>query len=130
MTSRAYEGGNALVESDYIITANTFVPLLAKQWLGGAAPDDPDVNPLFRQPHELDGLNRQLILVGAGEFAMQEGKEWASLCDKAGIKKKLVLEYGQLHVYALGSAWLAPKVRRETEASIFDWMKDCISLGT
>lgn len=130
MATHPREGGNALMDTDYVIGANTVTPDFAKKWLNGIDPMSPDVNPLYRQPEELQGLNPQLMLVGAGEFALQEGKDWAALCKKAGIRHRLVCEWGQLHIYALGSAWLAPDVRRRTDESIMDWMRLCLSLAS
>jgi hypothetical protein len=39
------------------------------------------------------------------------------------VKHDLVVEWGQMHVYALGSSWLEPGVRKKTEMKIVDWMK-------
>jgi acetyl esterase/lipase len=126
MSTHPRDGGNALMDTDYVIGANTLTPDFAKRWLNGISPASPDANPLMREPKELKGLNPQLILVGGGEFALQEGKDWARLCCKAGVNHRIVCEWGQLHVYALGSTWLAPEVRRRTELSIVDWMKTCL----
>jgi acetyl esterase/lipase len=127
MSTHPRDGGNALMDTDYVVGANTMTPAFAKTWLNGISPISPDVNPLYREPKEIHGLNPQLILVGGAEFALQEAKDWAALCQKADIRHKIVCEWGQLHVYALGSAWLSPEVRRRTELSIVDWMKTCLS---
>jgi acetyl esterase/lipase len=125
MSMRNHNGGNALVETDYIITANKVCPVYVAQWLNGVSGENPDVNPLYRLPKEIHGLSPQLILVGAGEFALQDSKDLATLCNLAGVENKLVCEQGQLHIYALGSAWLDPALRRRTDETIVGWMKQC-----
>lgn len=130
MTMRAHVGGNALVETDYVIHANQSTPVLVSQWLNGCPPDSPEANPLYRNADEIPGLNPQLILVGAGEFALRDSIDWAALCATAGVKHQLVREWGQLHIYALGSKWLAPKIRQRTEHSIIDWIKMCLTITT
>ncbi|KAG4427851.1 hypothetical protein IFR05_016669 [Cadophora sp. M221] len=125
-TMPAHEGGNALTETDYLVAANENVPGLWKQWLNGISPTSPDANPLFRKPSEIVDLNPQLILVGSGEFALQEGKEWRRLCKAAGVKSLLICERGQMHIYSLGSNWLSDDVRRRTDAAIFGWIQDHI----
>jgi len=104
------------------------VPDLVRRFLKGTGHGgaDPEVNPLFWQPEELTGLNRQLVLVGAAEIALQEGKDWAGLCGKAGIGHKLVVEWAQLHVYAMGSRWVDPRVREKTDNLILDWISNCV----
>ncbi|ETN36649.1 uncharacterized protein HMPREF1541_08927 [Cyphellophora europaea CBS 101466] len=126
-TMPAHNGGNALVETDYVIGANNSTPALYSLWLRDIPPTDFDVNPLYQQPGDIHGLNPQLILVGAGEFALQDSKDWAELCAKAGVKHRLVCEWGQLHIYAMGSTWLEPSVRRKTELSIVDWIAICVA---
>jgi acetyl esterase/lipase len=126
MSMRSHNGGNALVETDYIVTANKVCPMYVAQWLNGIPGRTPDVNPLYRQPGEIRGLNPQLILVGAGEFALQDSKDLAELCSRAQVPNQLICEWGQLHIYALGSAWLEPAVRRKTDATIMSWMKQCL----
>ena len=123
MSMRNHNGGNALVETDYIITANRVCPIYVAQWLNGIPGNDPDVNPLYRSPDELRRMSPQLILVGAGEFALQDSKDFATLCGLAGVENQLVCEQGQLHIYALGSAWLAPSLRLRTDDIIIGWMK-------
>lgn len=127
MTLRAHAGGNALVETDYVVHANRSTPALVSQWMRDYPPDAPDANPLYRRADEILGLSPQLILVGGGEFALHDSKEWAALCARAGVKHRLVCEWGQLHIYALGSRWLAPVVRQQTETSIIEWIKTCIT---
>lgn len=116
------------MESDYVITANTSVPKMFSLFLGGADGESPDVNPLYCDPKEIETvkLNPQLIMVGAAEYALQDGKGWAEICKKAYIKHKLVLEWGQLHIYAMGSKWLEPGVRAQTEKTIIDWIGQCV----
>lgn len=122
----AHEGGNALVEVDYLVAANLNVPSLWDLWLGGKPATDPDVNPLYNDPSKIAGLNPQLILLGAGEFALQEGKDWRKLCIDAGVENLLVAEVGQMHIFSLGSDWLSANVRERTDATIFQWITDHI----
>lgn len=126
-TMQAHEGGNALVETDYVVSANRICPIYWAQWLDGTPGTHPDVNPLRRQPDELRGLNPQLVLVGAGEFALQEAKDFARLCERANVRTRLICEGGQLHIYAMGSAWVDPAVRRKTDACIIGWMQECLA---
>ena len=123
---RAHQGGNALVETDYLVNANSICPHYWAQWRNGVSAMDPDVNPLQRRPEEIHGLNPQLILVGAGEIALQEAKDLAILCEQAKVPKQLVCEWGQLHIYALGSAWVEESVRRKTDMIVIDWIKQCL----
>ncbi|EXJ91708.1 hypothetical protein A1O3_00258 [Capronia epimyces CBS 606.96] len=126
MSLRSFQGGNALVETDYVATANTSVPMFVRMFLGQGQSqhkgDSPDVNPLYRTPESLRYLNPQLVLVGAAEFTLQESKDWAALCLKAGVEHELVVEWGQLHVYALGSSFLDPEVRRKTDQKVVGWI--------
>lgn len=115
------------METDYVVGANTLTPIFAKKWLNGISPISPEVNPIYRKPEELEELNPQLILVGAGEFALQEAKDWAARCSKAGVQHEIICEWGQLHIYALGSAWIAPSVRERTDQSIIAWIKLCLN---
>jgi acetyl esterase/lipase len=126
MSSHPRDGGNALMETDYVIGANTVTPAFAAKWLNGIPAISPKVNPLYVPPEELHALNPQLILVGGGEFALQEAKDWASLCKRSGVKQQIVCEWGELHIYALGSSWIEPAVRQRTDASIIGWMKKCL----
>jgi acetyl esterase/lipase len=126
MSLRAYQGGNAHVESDFLVTANNFVPIVTSMFLGGLSGTSPDVNPLFRSADEIRKLKPQLILVGGAEFALQDSKEWAALCEKANVRHELVVEWGQLHVYALGSKFVDPHVRGKTDAKIVGWIKHCL----
>ena len=123
MALSAYEGGNASVCSDFLVSANIGVPLMAKAFLGPYAPDDPDVNPLFRSVEEVKGLCPQLVFVGAAEFALSDSKDWARLCKRAGVECELQVEWGQLHVWALGSRWIEPELRRRTDERIVGWME-------
>lgn len=62
MSLSAYEGGNPLVETDFLVAANQNVPSITKMFLGhGRSGSDPDVNPLFANPAELGGLCPQLM---------------------------------------------------------------------
>ncbi|EME82840.1 uncharacterized protein MYCFIDRAFT_196288 [Pseudocercospora fijiensis CIRAD86] len=125
MSMRAYEGGNALVETDYLVNANQTIPIFIEQWLNGVSKTSSDVNPLYREPSELLGLNPQLILVGAGDTVLPESKDFARLCQSQSILHRLVCEWGQLHIYALGTQWVDPKVRHKTDGYILDWMEQC-----
>ncbi|KAK5460810.1 hypothetical protein LTS15_002873 [Exophiala xenobiotica] len=129
MSLRSFQGGNALVETDYVATANTSVPMFSRMFLGQSKykGDSPEVNPLYRTPESLRNLNPQLILVGAAEFTLQESKDWAALCRKAGVEHELVVEWGQLHVYALGSRFLDSEVRRRTDEKVVGWMSRHLS---
>jgi acetyl esterase/lipase len=121
----AHEGGNPIVETDYVIGANDSSPVLWRTWLNNIPPTSPDINPLFRPIKEIGGLNPQLIIVGGGEFARQEGQAWAALCTKAGVKCQFMCTWGQLHNFALGSSWVNPHVRRATDEAIVGWMRRC-----
>ncbi|KAK4636479.1 Esterase [Fulvia fulva] len=126
MSLSAYEGGNQAVMSDFLVAANTAVPVMANAFLGPYAATDPDVNPLCRPLEQIKNLNPQLIFVGGPEFALSDSKDWARLCREAGVKHELHVGWGQLHVWALGLKWIEPSLRRKTEERIVDWMIDCI----
>lgn len=126
MSLKAHQGGNALVETDYVVNANTILPLYVEKWLGGRSATSVEVNPLYYKPDQIKGLNPQLIFIGAAEFALQEAKDLATLYREARIKHELVVEWGQLHIYALGSKWIDPAVREKTDGKIIEWMKQCI----
>lgn len=112
--------------ADYFVQANIAVPHLVRLFTGDKySATSTEVNPLFREPASLAGLNPQLIFAGAGEFALQDSKEWAALCEKSGVKKELVIEWGQLHIWALGSSFIDPKLRRKTDLHIIRWIADC-----
>lgn len=127
MSLRSYEGGNPLVESDFLVTANSLVPLLTSMWLRGRSGNSPEVNPLFCRPEDIKDLNPLLILVGAAEFALQDSRDLATLCQKANVRHELVAEWGQLHIYAMGSQWIDPAVREKTDAKIIGWMKQFVN---
>lgn len=113
------------VESDYIVSANLSVPHLANWYVGqGYANDDPDLSPLHRTPDELQGLSPQLIFAGGAEFALWDSKRWAALCKTAGVTHRLCIGWGQLHVWALGSDFIAPSLRRATDSTIISWMEN------
>jgi acetyl esterase/lipase len=120
LSLRAYQGGNAAVESDYFVTANKAVPVLTVIFLGNLLGTSPEANPLYRNPEEIRALNPQLFLVGAAEFALQNLKERAALCEKTNVKHELIVVWGQLHVYALGLKSLKPAVRAKTDAKIIN----------
>ncbi|RAH70431.1 alpha/beta-hydrolase [Aspergillus aculeatinus CBS 121060] len=127
MSLKAFEGGNALVETDYIVGANATVPTFVDAWLDGESGSSPKVNALSCVPATFSGLGPVLVLVGGGEFALQEGKDLAALLSKAGVRHHLQVEWGQMHLYGLGSAWVDPSVRRKTDGMIYRWMLDCVS---
>ncbi|KAF9781428.1 hypothetical protein IL306_014047 [Fusarium sp. DS 682] len=124
LSMTAYQGGNAAVESDYFIMANQAVPRLARFFAGDFALDSPEVNPLSRQPEEIHGLSPQLILVGAAEFALYDSKAWAQLCGAAKVHRQLHIEWGQLHIYAMGSRWIDPTIRKQTDLKIIGWITE------
>ncbi|EXJ66286.1 uncharacterized protein A1O5_10438 [Cladophialophora psammophila CBS 110553] len=123
MTLKAHRGGNPAVESDYFLMANKAVPALVQLFIGDRPPDSPDVNPLCRQPEELKDLSPQLIFTGGAEFARTDSEKWAELCQKAGVEHKLIIEWAQLHVYAVGSKFTHPAVRGKTDDMIIEWVK-------
>lgn len=123
---RAYEGGNALAETDFV-DANTVVPLFSKMFIGnsGFKGTSPEVNPLHRDVNDVRSLNPQLILVGAAEFALQDSNDWALLLEKAGTRHSLVVEWGEIHCYAMGSTLLDPNTRDKTDGKIMEWISQC-----
>lgn len=127
MAMSAFQGGCAAVDTDYFVAANEAVPRLARMFAGSHPLDSPEVNPLFRQVDELRGLCPQLILTGAAEFALSDSKAWAEMCESAGIPHKLHIEWAQIHIYAMGSRLLEPRIRERTDRQIVDWMKTYVS---
>lgn len=115
------------METDFLVAANQNVPGITKMFLGSCSGSDPEVNPLFSNPDELKGLNPQLVLLGGAEFCHQDGRDLAVLCKRAGVKHQLVVEFGQLHVYALGSKWIDPEIRAKTDTKIVDWIQAAVS---
>lgn len=126
MALTAYEGGNPAVETDYFMMANDAVPALVSRFIGSHAPDSPEVNPLYRELGDIKGLSPQLIFTGGAEFARRDSELWAEKCGQAHVKHKLIIEWGQLHIYAMGSKFTAPAVRAKTDNLIIDWMKEHI----
>lgn len=124
MTLESHEGGNPAVESDYFLMANEGVPALVSLFTGGISPDSKEVNPIYCRAEDLKGLSPQLIFTGGAEFARRDSERWAGMCREAGIKHKLVIEWGQLHIYAVGSKFTAPEVRNKTDSMIIQWIKD------
>jgi acetyl esterase/lipase len=124
MALKAHQGGNPAVESDYFLVANEAIPGLVRLFIGDRSPESPEVNSLFRQPDELQGLSPQLIFTGGAEFARQDSEQWAELCQRAGLKYRLVIEWAQLHIYAMGSNFTDRAVRRKTDDLIIEWIKD------
>ncbi|KAJ4204163.1 hypothetical protein NW759_015000 [Fusarium solani] len=122
---RSFQGGNALVETDFLVNANEVVPMMASAWLKGKPATSPAVNPLFCTPVDFQGLCPLLIFVGGGECMLQDSKDLASLCRAGGVPHHLEVEWGQLHVYGLGHKWVSPAVRQKTDRMIYRWVKDC-----
>lgn len=122
MSLSAYEGGNQAVMSDYFIMANEAVPVLTKAFLGKYAGTDGDANALYRPLDQLRGLNPQLIFVGAAEFALSDSKDWARRCLEAGVAYELHVEWGQTHIWAMGSKFIEPELRRKTDERIVAWI--------
>ncbi|KAL2785973.1 alpha/beta-hydrolase [Aspergillus keveii] len=127
MSLPSFRGGNALVETDYLVGGNLTVPTFVNAWLNGEPGDSPQVNPLYCALSEFEGVNPVLILVGGGEFALQEGKDLARHLEDAGVRQHLEVEWGQMHLYALGSKWVDPEVRRKTDAMIYRWILECLA---
>lgn len=125
-SGQPFEGGCPMVETDYVIYANTMVPYFSKLWCGSYAGTSPEVNPLYRAPDELRGMSPQLVLVGAAEFALNEAVAWGYQCGRAGVRCKVVREWGMMHIYALGSSWLPQAVRNKTDKYIIDWIEMCL----
>ena len=123
MALKAYRGGNPAVESDYFLVANKAVPALVSLFIGDRSPDSPDVNPLYCRLEELKGLSPQLIFAGGAEFARYDSEKWAEMCHNAGVYCKLTIEWAQLHIYAVGSRFTHPAVRRKTDGMIIEWIK-------
>ncbi|KAH7125998.1 Alpha/Beta hydrolase protein [Dactylonectria macrodidyma] len=126
MSLRSFDGGNAFVETDYIVTANEGVPAFAKRWIGDIDGASPEVNPLFRTPSEFKDLPPQLILVGGGDFVLPECRDLAQLFDAAELPHKFFVEWGQFHLYALGSKWIDSFVRAKTDSVIFEWISEAL----
>lgn len=126
MSLSAYEGGNLAVMSDFLVAANTAVPAMAKSFLGVYAGTDPEVNPIYRPLDQIKGLNPQLIFVGAAEFALSDSKDWARRCKDAAVKCELHVEWGQMHIWAMGSSFIKPELREKTDTRMVDWMIECV----
>lgn len=126
MTLRAYNGGNALIETDYVVTGNSLVPVLTSMWLGGRPGDSPEVNPLCCTPEDIRGLNPLLILAGGGEFLVEDSRDLADLCRRAGVRHELVVEWGHLHIYAMGGRWIDPAICRKTDDKILGWINEFV----
>lgn len=127
MSLRSFGGGSAYVETDYIITLNEGVPLFAKRWIGDLSGDSPAVNPLYCSTSDFQNLPPQLIFAGGGDFVLPECRELVQLFSKAGLRHNLVVEWGQLHLYGLGSEWIEPSVRSRTDAIMFDWIVQAVN---
>ncbi|KIW25996.1 uncharacterized protein PV07_09128 [Cladophialophora immunda] len=121
----SFEGGNALVETDFVVHLNSTVPRLVKLFLDTAAPTSPEVNPLCRQPEELEFLPPTLTFVGGAEFALQEAKDLDALLNRTKVQHELVIDWGEMHIYALGSAFIDPMVRARTDDKIVKWIQSC-----
>lgn len=130
MALSSFGGGNALVETDYIVTANQGVPLFAKRWIGDIDGTSPEVNPLYCDPTDFQGLPPQLMLVGGGDFVVPECRDLARLFRVAGLRHEMVVEWGEFHLYALGSKWVHPEIRRKTDAHILGWVAEALETTT
>lgn len=122
MSLKSFVGGCAFVETDYIITANEGVPYFAKRWVGNIKGTSPEVNPLYCDTTRFEGLPPQLMLVGGGDFVLPECRELDQLFTSAGLPHQFVIEWGQIHLYALGSKWIDPEIRTRTDGAIFGWI--------
>lgn len=128
MALRSFDGGNALVETDYVVTANHGVPLFAKRWIGEIDGTSPEVNPLYCKPSDFDGIPPQLILVGGGDFVLPECRELCRLFREANLQHEMVVEWGEFHLYALGSRWIHPTTRAKTDAIFFRWLTEALKI--
>jgi acetyl esterase/lipase len=50
------QGGNAAVESDYLYHGNESIPMLTAMFVGDRSGTDPDVNPFYRNPEEIEKI--------------------------------------------------------------------------
>lgn len=129
MSLSAYEGGNQAVMSDFLANANTAVPVMAKAFLGVYSSTDAEVNPLLQPLQRINGLNPQRVFVGAAEFALSDSKDWARRCQEAGVKCELHIEWGLMHLWALGSNFIEPALREKTDARMVDWIIEYVHGG-
>jgi monoterpene epsilon-lactone hydrolase len=130
MALSSFEGGNALVETDYVVTANDGLPLATRQFVGGVEATSPEVNPLYCPPSDFSHLPPQLVLVGGGDFVLPECRDLARVFTEAGIRFNMVVEQGEFHLYALGSKWIKPETRSRTNAAIVSWVADALKNET
>lgn len=130
MALKSFDGGSAFVETDYIITANEGVPLFARRWIGDISGKSPEVNPLYHEPFKFSELSPQLVLVGGGDFVLPECRELIQIFKTAGLSHRFVVEWGQIHLYALGSTWITPEVRSRTDSIIFNWVLETLKMHT
>lgn len=126
MSEERSRNGYPEVETDYVITANLLIPSITRLFLGDAPGTSPDVNPLFCSRDQVSKLTPQLILAGAADVALRDSEMWVHMLKKTGVRHDFVVELGQMHIYAIGSSFLDPKVRKLTDEKIMDWMKKCI----
>ncbi|KAH7127791.1 Alpha/Beta hydrolase protein [Dactylonectria estremocensis] len=126
MSLKSFEGGSAFTETDYITQANFGVPVYARKWIGSIPGDSPTVNPLFVDEDLLRTLPPTLVLAGGGDFVLPECRDLARRFTAAGVRHELIVEWGQLHLYALGSKWIDPRVREKTDTKIFEWVTKAI----
>ena len=130
MTLASHEGGNPAVDTDYFLMVNETVPTLVSLFIGDISPKSSEVNPLCRRPEEISGLSPQLVFTGGAEFARRDSEKWAEMCHNSKVECKLIIEWGQLHVYALGSKFIDPETRDKTDNMILEWIKGHVQLQT
>ena len=123
LTLSHYTGGNSNVETDYVVTANTLVPILLPMFLGDLPGTSPEINPIHCDLDVVKQLSPQLVLVGSAEFVLQDSRAWAARCAEAKLHHKLIIERGQLHIYAMGSRFIDPGTREKTDSEIVSWIK-------
>jgi acetyl esterase/lipase len=127
MAATSYQVGSPTVESDYLVGGNTSVAWMASKFVGNIPSDSPEVNPLRCSLSAIEGLNPQLILAGAAEFALYDSKEWAQMLKRARVEHELVIEWAQMHIFAMSSAWIDQEVRAKTDRTIINLIKKVVA---
>lgn len=129
MSLKSFQGGTPFVETDYLVNINTTVPYFAQKWIGEVDAKSPEVNPLYCQDDDLARLPPVRIFVGGGDFVLPECHDLVARFESAGVRFEMTIEWGQFHLYALGSPWIEPKVRNRTDALILDWIRESLAKG-